>query len=218
MTSPVVTLPLSLQLRPQPGTYYAYTMTALGRRLIAGVISAPARRRHRTLMAGLGSVGTGVEIAAGTLITTPGAARIGDDVYVGPRGYIAADGGLTIERGAMIGPLVYIQTSTHVFEGSDLLALPYDHRIRRGPVIIGEFAWLGGRVTVLPNVTIGTGSVVGAGSVVVADVPPMTIVAGNPARPLRARDGAAFERLRQQGMSHRRLVGGGLSDIWLNDV
>lgn len=58
-----------------------------------------------------------------------------------------------------------------------------DHRpAKSGPVIVESHAWLGDRVIVLPAVTIGEGSVVGAGSVVVKDVPPYCLAAGNPAR------------------------------------
>ena len=53
------------------------------------------------------------------------------------------------------------------------------------PVTIGNDVWLGANVTVLPGVTIGDGAVVGAGSVVTRDIPPHTLAAGNPCRPLR---------------------------------
>jgi acetyltransferase-like isoleucine patch superfamily enzyme len=51
-----------------------------------------------------------------------------------------------------------------------------------GPVTIADRVWIGYRALVLPGVCIGEGAVVGAGSVVTRDVPPFTIVAGNPAR------------------------------------
>lgn len=53
------------------------------------------------------------------------------------------------------------------------------------PVILEENVWLGARVIVLPGVTIGAGSAVGAGSVVTKDIPPRTLAAGVPARVLR---------------------------------
>lgn len=53
------------------------------------------------------------------------------------------------------------------------------------PITIGENVWLGARVAVLPGVTIGDNSVVGIGSVVTRDVPPNTVVVGNPARHVR---------------------------------
>lgn len=53
------------------------------------------------------------------------------------------------------------------------------------PITIGDNAWLGANVTVLPGVTIGDGAVIGAGSVVTRSIPPMTVAVGNPCRPLR---------------------------------
>jgi len=53
------------------------------------------------------------------------------------------------------------------------------------PVKISNKAWIGVRAIVLKGVTVGEGAVVGAGSIVTSDVPPWTIVAGNPARIIR---------------------------------
>jgi maltose O-acetyltransferase len=167
-----------------------------------------ARRWERT--AGrLGHLGTGVAIAQPIHLSTPEQASIGDFTYIGPDAQLACDGGLTIGRGVMIGPQVFVQTSTHRWEGPDLEAVPYDHHITRGPVTIGDHAWLGARVLVLPGVTIGEGAVVGAGSVVVADVEPCAVVAGNPARSIRHRDREQFERLR--GRTHFEL---GKDPVW----
>jgi acetyltransferase-like isoleucine patch superfamily enzyme len=56
------------------------------------------------------------------------------------------------------------------------------------PVRIGRNVWLGHACTILPGVTIGDHAVVGAGAVVSGDVPPLTLVAGNPAKPVRELD------------------------------
>jgi acetyltransferase-like isoleucine patch superfamily enzyme len=72
-----------------------------------------------------------------------------------------------------------------------LESLPFDQRRRmpRGapakPIRIGRNVWIGFDCVVLPGVTIGDGAIVGARSVVTEDVPPFTIVAGNPARVIR---------------------------------
>lgn len=60
-----------------------------------------------------------------------------------------------------------------------------DRLIRHATITISDDAWLGAGVIVLPGVKIGRGAIVGAGAVVLEDVPPMTVVAGIPARVLR---------------------------------
>lgn len=55
----------------------------------------------------------------------------------------------------------------------------------KGPVIIGQNVWVGDKATILPGVTIGDGAVIGANSVVTKDVPPYSIVGGNPAKVLK---------------------------------
>ena len=80
-----------------------------------------------------------------------------------------------------IGPAVQLYTAQH----------PLDPVVRRSglesarPIRIGHDVWMGGGTVVLPGVTIGARSVVGAGAVVVHDVPPNTVVVGNPARVIR---------------------------------
>ena len=54
------------------------------------------------------------------------------------------------------------------------------------PIAIGDNVWIGGRAVIFPGVTIGEGSIVSACAVVTADVPPYSIVAGNPARRIGA--------------------------------
>jgi virginiamycin A acetyltransferase len=57
----------------------------------------------------------------------------------------------------------------------------------RGDTVVGHDVWLGYQAVVMPGVTIGSGAVVAAGSVVVADIPPYAIAGGNPATVLRMR-------------------------------
>ena len=58
---------------------------------------------------------------------------------------------------------------------------------RRGDTIVGNDVWFGFGVTVMPGVRIGDGAIVATGAVVTSDVPPYTVVGGNPARPIKQR-------------------------------
>lgn len=62
--------------------------------------------------------------------------------------------------------------------------------VSKGPIIVGDDAWLGHGVTVLQNVTIGRGAVIAAGAVVVHDIPANAIAAGIPAKVIKFRDGS----------------------------
>ena len=53
------------------------------------------------------------------------------------------------------------------------------------PIVVGDHVWIGMNAIILPGVTIGRGAVIAAGAVVSKDVPPMTVVGGVPAKPLR---------------------------------
>jgi virginiamycin A acetyltransferase len=68
----------------------------------------------------------------------------------------------------------------------------------RGDTVVGNDVWFGYQATVMPGVRIGDGAIIAAGAVVTADVPPYTIVGGNPARQIRRRfDDTDIERLRR---------------------
>jgi virginiamycin A acetyltransferase len=68
----------------------------------------------------------------------------------------------------------------------------------RGDAVVGNDVWFGFQALVTPGVRIGDGAIIAAGATVTADVPPYTIVGGNPARPIRQRfDDADIARLRR---------------------
>lgn len=90
------------------------------------------------------------------------------------------------------GREILIITEFHNYEGTHL---PYDHTTVIKDVAIGRNVWIGTRVTLLGGVTIGEGAIVQAGSVVVHDVPPLTIVGGAPAKAFKMRDKDHYERL-----------------------
>ncbi|MBO9531441.1 MAG: CatB-related O-acetyltransferase [Solirubrobacteraceae bacterium] len=105
-------------------------------------------------------------------------------VTVGP--YSSLNGGTRIFLGGHHHPewvSTYPFRIKYGLEGAYADGQPFS----RGPVVIGSDVWIGYDVVILSGVTIGHGAVVAAGSMVVKDVPPYTIVGGNPAREIRRR-------------------------------
>lgn len=88
---------------------------------------------------------------------------------------------VTIGRNAMFAPGVHLYTATHPL---DPIERASGLELAK-PITIGHDVWIGGHATICPGVTIGDAAVIGAGAVVTKDVPPRTVVAGNPAKPLR---------------------------------
>lgn len=98
----------------------------------------------------------------------------------------------TVGREIVIGQNTRIATGVTIFDSpghpanpsARLAGLPANVEDVR-PVHIGENVWIGSGAVIFPGVTIGDGAVVAASAVVLADVPPQTLVAGNPARQIR---------------------------------
>ncbi|WP_459558078.1 sugar O-acetyltransferase [Lacunimicrobium album] len=128
-----------------------------------------------------GACGEGVMIVPSFHCDYGGQIRLGNRVYMNAGCVLLDCAPIEIGDDVLLAPGVQLLTATH----------PLDFETRRSgleyakPIRIGTGAWLGGGVIVLPGVTIGARSVIGAGSVVTKDVPEDVIVAGNPGRILR---------------------------------
>jgi maltose O-acetyltransferase len=133
----------------------------------------------------------GVPIGAGTIIfgslTLSGAGpvwkrlKIGKDCQINSPLFLDLNAEITIGNGVGIGHHVVLITANHEIG-------PADHRCGKltpAPIIIEDGCWIGARATILPGVSVGSGSVVSVGSVVSADVPPNRVVGGVPARPVK---------------------------------
>ncbi len=107
---------------------------------------------------------------------------LGDSVVLSRGVHLAARAGIEIGSGSMIGEYTSVRDANHTTEGVTLRDAVHHAR----PIHIGREVWIGRGVSVLAGVRIGDGAVVGANAVVTRDVPPGSVVAGAPARPLHA--------------------------------
>ncbi|MBA0884378.1 acyltransferase [Flavobacterium sp. BBQ-18] len=112
---------------------------------------------------------------------------IGDQVLIQKDCHIGAINKIIIGNNVLIASKVYISDHSHGEITVEALLLPPAKRklYSKGPVIIEDNVWLGEGVVVLPNVTIGENSIVGANSVVTKSIPKNCVVAGNPAKIIR---------------------------------
>ena len=141
-------------------------------------------RRRQLLEELLGSVGDEVEIRP------PFYVDYGSRITIGARcfanfGLTALDvAPITIGDDVQIGPYVQLLSPTHPVAPG-----PRREKWEAAlPITIGDNVWLGGGVIVLPGVTIGADTVVGAGAVVTKDLPAGVLAVGNPARIVRTVD------------------------------
>lgn len=106
---------------------------------------------------------------------------IGEGCFINHRVFLDNAAPVTIAQNVSIGPGVTVITGSHsVSDGERRAGQP-----RASAVDIREGAWIGASVTILPGVTIGSGALVAAGSLVSRDVPANTLVTGVPARAVR---------------------------------
>ena len=152
-------------------------------------------------------VGTKVRVWGRPSIANRGKMCIGDRVRLDSRIAtleLVTDAGATLEietgtyinygcsigatRFVKIGPFCTIGTHVIIMDNNYHRLEPQRRQERpdSAPVTLGENVWLGARVIVLPGVTIGDCSVVGAGSVVTRDIPPHSLAVGLPAKVVRS--------------------------------
>ena len=112
---------------------------------------------------------------------------------------IAGGGRIVIGNYFHSGIQCMIISENHNYEGE---RIPYDCTYIIKEIRIGDCVWLGNRVTIVGNVTIGEGAIIAAGAVVTKDVPPLAIVGGNPAKVLKYRDREHYYKLKKEQKFH----------------
>lgn len=131
---------------------------------------------------------------------------IGKNVQINDYVHITASESVVLEDRVLLASRIYISDTSHGDYASEVAGVQShpdstakDRPLQTKPVLIKENAWLGEGVCVLPGVTIGRNVVVGANSVVTKDIPDNTIVAGNPARPIKQWDAASERWVKSTG-------------------
>ena len=107
--------------------------------------------------------------------------HFGHNVYANFNLTLVDDTDIYVGDKVMFGPNVTVATAGHPIDPE----LRYQAMQYNIPVHIGENVWIGANAVVLPGVTIGDNSVIGAGSVVTKDIPANVVAVGNPCRVLR---------------------------------
>lgn len=110
--------------------------------------------------------------------------ELGNDVGIGNYVHIWGSGGVKIGNNVLIAAHVTISTLSHDYTHENMNKAP----IVAKPINIKDGVWIASNTVILPGVTLGEGSVVGAGAVVTKDVPPYAIVVGSPAKILKYRN------------------------------
>ncbi|MBD8042365.1 sugar O-acetyltransferase [Arthrobacter sp. Sa2BUA2] len=135
----------------------------------------------------LGAIGADTEVRPPLYVDYGKYISIGERTFINYN-FTALDvAPITIGDDVQIGPNVQLLTPTHPLEPG-----PRRDKLEAArPISIGNNVWLGGGVIVLPGVSIGENTVVGAGAVVTKDLPPNVVAVGNPARTVRELDADA---------------------------
>ena len=173
----------------------------LNRRSFLNLLSTLQSVLYTYSSSDFGECGENVFINKNVFISNCKKMRIGNNVGINPDCTLWSDGGIAIGDGSTIGPNTIMMTSSHNFKGN-IRALPFDNEIIHKPITIGKYVYIGSNVILLPGVVVSDGSIIGAGSIVTKDVPPMAIVAGNPAKILSYRDKAVYDKLSEEHQSY----------------
>lgn len=131
-------------------------------------------------------MGRNVTILEGAYLSNVSGIEVGDNTSIGFGAIMDGTAPIRIGRWVRMGPRVVMITTKHNFERRDVPIKEQGNS--SGPISIGDDVWLGAAVMIMPNVTIETGAVIGAGSIVTKDIPEYAIAVGNPARVVKMRE------------------------------
>ena len=129
----------------------------------------------------------GLKHGRGTFIDTPFRCDYGNHITVGDNFYANTNciiidvAQVTIGSNVKFGPNVSVITAGHPVH-AQIRSTAYEYGV---PITIGDNVWIGAGAIILPGVSIGSDTVIGAGSVVTKDIPEKTVAAGNPCKVIK---------------------------------
>ena len=145
--------------------------------------------------------GEDTRIEQNVTISWPSRLRIGKHCLIMQECILHSMGGIHIGDYVGIGTRCMLVSFSHNYLAPEYL--PYDDVITIKPIIIRNFVWIGFGALIMPGVEIGEGAVVGMGATVTKSVPPLAVVAGNPAEIIGYRNKRQFEEcIRDKKFAH----------------
>lgn len=145
-----------------------------------GYIPSHSLRNFFYLVSGI-KIGKKSYIHYGARFYLPKNITIGNGTIIGDHAFIDGRERVVIGNNVDIASEVRIYNSEHDINSKTFKAI-------NAPVEVGDYVFIGPRVTILPGVKIGRGAIVAAGSVVIKDVDPSTLVGGVPAKYIKDRE------------------------------
>lgn len=165
---------------------HAYQLVAGANLIVEDGVFISALSRSGIQLGRNVTVGRGAQVVCTGVVSRVGEGlRIGDNSTIGAMSFVAAQGGVTIGNDVIMGPGVRIFSENHEF-GDSTRPIRKQGESRIG-VVIEDDCWIGASAVILDGVRIGRGCVVAAGAIVTRSMPPDSVVAGVPARVVRAR-------------------------------
>lgn len=132
-------------------------------------------------------IGKNLKTLAITTIENPKSISIGDNVWISKNVALYAHNGIKIGNDVIIAKDVSLISGDHDFSDANKKINNQGMADAKQPIIIGDDVWIGEKAIILKSVSIGKGSVIGAGSVVTKSFPDYSIIAGNPAKVISQR-------------------------------
>lgn len=130
------------------------------------------------------------------IVGSPCDFKIGYGSHIKSNTFIECSGGVTIGDYFHTGRGLTIFSADHNWKNPK--KIPYDEVTIKKPVIIGDFVWCGANVTILPGTVIGEGCVIAAGTIVRGNIPPFSVLSGNPCKVVGKRNEGIYRNLKNK--------------------